>query len=365
MFNSSKFKSIYHLLLILLLLRSFCRVSGFIVKVDVVKKKKVYYLNEEVPINFSKEIQNIHCIENTPIDFVSQDDIVVSKVQLKCRNDKEGSITLPKFLINSDEDIKSYKLQWNYGNDIIVKSDKFKVKKSVLSGMDPSIETEPSIVSSSSAEKDPNSNINDKDNIINSINSTNSTNSTSSATSDKEKENGNNNVPIENLNSLMTNHTATNATTTNDNNSNKKNNKNNNEFSVINKIMFAIIIFLIGGIMVISVSLIKTRSENKRRRMENKLLKNRRMENRRNQNNPDVTEIKFPPLKVNPLESQSFININNSSSYDIFDSSKYTTSIYVSSEESIIPVEKSNVTFPLENKKTDVNNFKSILSSPS
>jgi len=357
MFNFSKLKSIYHLLLILLLLRSFYRVSGFIAKVDVVKKKNGYYLNEEVPIDFSKEIQNIHCIENTPIDFVSKDDIVVSKVQLKCRNDIEGSITLPKIL-DSDEDIKSYKLQWNYGNDIIVKSDKFKVKKSVLSGMDPSIETEPSIVSSSRTEEDSNSKIND--NIINSNNST----SISSAVNDKEKEIGNNNRETENLNNLMTNHTSTNTTTTNENNSNKINNKSNNDLSLINKVMFAIIIFLIGSIMVISVSLIKTKSENKRRRMENRLMERRRMENRKIQNNPNISEIKFPPLKMNPMESQSFININNSSSYDIFDSSKYT-SIYVSSEESIIPVEKSNVTFPLENKKTDVNNFKSILSSPS
>jgi len=117
--------------------------------------------------------------------------------------------------------------------------------------------------------------------------------------------------------------------------------------------MFATIFMMIGGVMVFAVRSIMGNSEN-RYDQARKL----------QYASPPGNEIKFPPLRMNPLESESFLNINESTIDDILLDSRMSTSMYVPSEESVIPVDHSFVTSPAKALDKQNQRTKSIMSLP-
>ncbi|ORX49044.1 hypothetical protein BCR32DRAFT_273612 [Anaeromyces robustus] len=123
-----------------------------------------------------------------------------------------------------------------------------------------------------------------------------------------------------------------------------------------NNILFGVVFLLIGCVMVLSVRLIKTSSENKTiKNLGRQILEDRR---------PNPNLVTFPALRLNPLESRNFSYINNStilSEMFISSSNNENTTIYQPSVGSVIPNEDSVASFPLQNRKND---DRSIFSTP-
>ncbi|ORX54159.1 hypothetical protein BCR32DRAFT_330845 [Anaeromyces robustus] len=370
----------------LLLILQLINVNGEILKLRI--QKKDYHLNERIDITFPS---NVKCQSGTVVTLIGQNQNKYGNTKLQCQNTSRGYLKLPSKLDNSYEKVDNYFLNWNYGNSQIQTEPFFKLMNN------PNTDSKKDKASTSAvnynSNNSNNSNNSKKDNNGNNGNNNNSNNGNNGNNSN----NGNNNNNNNNNTNNKDNNTKSNDNSPSNLNDNKLKledmpvNKtveepvkiNNNqtvtesidEFDNVktdskvnpkekdangknfkNNILFGVVFLLIGCVMVLSVRLIKTSSENKTiKNLGRQILEDRR---------PNPNLVTFPALRLNPLESRNFSYINNStilSEMFISSSNNENTTIYQPSVGSVIPNEDSVASFPLQNRKND---DRSIFSTP-